>query len=162
MNRYQSHKIVEAGQITSMEENEGDPPGFDVGIEGDAEPYMITLDEGKRIMRMAADVDLKLMEGHLMLYKDGYVSWAPNHTMEDYDLVQPSSGKSKIAGYRELTEAEISDMNYVKNIGVELGDVVKLMRESSDHDQRWVSLGATHFQQGLMCLTRSIAKPDFF
>lgn len=33
---------------------------------------------------------------------------------------------------------------------------------NKDIDQRWVSIGATELQQGLMALTRAIAKPTFF
>ncbi|WP_423815292.1 DUF7681 family protein, partial [Pseudomonas viridiflava] len=27
---------------------------------------------------------------------------------------------------------------------------------------RWIAIGKTHLQQGLMCLTRAVAKPEFF
>jgi len=29
-------------------------------------------------------------------------------------------------------------------------------------DKRWVALGTTHLQEGLMALTRSVARPTFF
>jgi hypothetical protein len=29
-------------------------------------------------------------------------------------------------------------------------------------DQRWISIGATHLQQGFMCVTRGIAQPTTF
>jgi len=159
MNRYQSHKIVEAARITEFNSQESQ---YTVVFEDGTDMALSNYD-GARILKMAIDSGGTVNGGWLMVYKDGYVSWSPSEAFDEgYDLVQPSSGKSAIAGYRELTEAEISDMNYVKNIGKEIGDVVELLRNDFDHDQRWVSLGATHFQQGLMCLTRSIAKPDFF
>lgn len=68
----------------------------------------------------------------------------------------------QIKGYRELNEAEIAAMNEIKQKGVELGELVTKLRNSPDHDQRWVSIGATDLQQGLMALTRSVAKPEFF
>lgn len=68
----------------------------------------------------------------------------------------------KIKGYRELNEAEISLMNEVKQKGVELGEMIEKLRGNPDTDKRWVSIGATDLQTGLMALTRSIAKPDFF
>lgn len=68
----------------------------------------------------------------------------------------------KITGYRELTEEEIQGMNIIKEKGKELGSLIEAMREHPNYDQRWVSIGATHLQEGLMALTRSIAKPDFF
>ena len=53
-------------------------------------------------------------------------------------------------------------MNEIKQKGVELGELVDKLRAQSDLDQRWVSIGATNLQTGLMALTRSVAQPDFF
>lgn len=68
----------------------------------------------------------------------------------------------KIKGYRELTAADIEKMNVVKNAGAGLGELIDVCRKDGELDQRWVSIAATHFQEGLMALTRSVAKPDFF
>lgn len=53
-------------------------------------------------------------------------------------------------------------MNAVKGMGALLGELVDKLRANKDLDQRWVSIGATELQQGLMALTRAIAKPTFF
>lgn len=71
----------------------------------------------------------------------------------------------QIKGYRELGEAEIALMNKIKTKAAEVGDLVtelKDLRVNSALDQRWVSIGATHLQEGFMALTRGVAKPDFF
>ena len=68
----------------------------------------------------------------------------------------------QIKGYRELSQAEIDLMNEVKGKGAELGDLVARLRACEGVDQRWVSIGATDLQTGLMALTRGIAKPSFF
>jgi hypothetical protein len=68
----------------------------------------------------------------------------------------------QIKGYRELGQAEIDAMNEVKAKGAELGEIVTKLRANPDIDQRWVSIGATDLQTGLMALTRSISKPTFF
>lgn len=69
----------------------------------------------------------------------------------------------KIAGYRELNEGEIAAMNEVKMKGEELGQLIMKMEETSlDVDKRWLAIGRTHLQEGLMALTRAIAKPTFF
>jgi hypothetical protein len=68
----------------------------------------------------------------------------------------------KISGYRELGQAEIDAMNEVKAKGAELGELVSRLRGNAELDQRWVSIGATDLQTGLMALTRAIAKPTFF
>lgn len=67
-----------------------------------------------------------------------------------------------IKGYRELNELEIAAMNEVKLKGAELGELVEKLKGNAGLDQRWVSIGATSLQQGLMALTRAIARPSFF
>lgn len=68
----------------------------------------------------------------------------------------------QIKGYRELSQEEIDLMNEVKAAGPMLEGLVSLLRSNPDADQRWVSIGATDLQTGLMALTRAIARPDFF
>lgn len=68
----------------------------------------------------------------------------------------------QIKGYRELNEAEIALMNEIKSKGAELGDLVAKLRATDGLDQRWISIGATDFQTGLMALTRGVAQPTFF
>lgn len=68
----------------------------------------------------------------------------------------------QIKGYRELNEAEIAAMNHVKMKGAELGELVANLRATAGIDQRWVSIGATDIQTGLMALTRAIAQPTSF
>lgn len=68
----------------------------------------------------------------------------------------------QIKGYRELSQDEIDLMNEIKAKGAELGELVEKLRAADGLDQRWVSIGATDFQTGLMALTRSVAQPTFF
>ena len=69
----------------------------------------------------------------------------------------------KIKGYRELDQGEIDLMNDIKQKGIELGALVgRLRNDPTNPDPRWVSIGATDLQTGLMALTRAVAKPDFF
>lgn len=84
----------------------------------------------------------------------------------------------KIKGYRELSMEEIALMNEIKEIGSELQ---ALISKSSAFDwegvaidtpkeslipqleaDRWRNIARNHLQQGLMALTRSVAKPEFF
>ena len=83
----------------------------------------------------------------------------------------------KIKGYRELNQSEIDLMNRIKEKGEELRelldecravDVIEGKNSDPQHDatldeaSRWRAVAKTHFQQGLMALVRSVAKPDFF
>lgn len=88
----------------------------------------------------------------------------------------------KISGYRKLSEAEVALMNEAKALGEQCGALVAKLRamprtpdtpkdfdpataEVSDVvtiDQRWVSIGQTDLQTGIMALVRSIAQPTTF
>lgn len=67
----------------------------------------------------------------------------------------------KIDGYRELSEKEIILINIVKRHGRELEDLLRALG-AEDSDKRWLSIAKTHLQQGMMAMTRAIAKPKFF
>ncbi len=67
-----------------------------------------------------------------------------------------------IAGYRELSQGEIDLMNEIKQKGKELGELVGKLKADKALDQRWISIGATDLQTGLMALTRGVAQPTFF
>jgi len=107
----------------------------------------------------------------------------------------------KIAGYRELSQADIDMMNTIKGMGpllegllMEVGRHVADQRRqinalNRDADkattveaaapfveaaraeqqrldaaqpERWAAIARTHFQEGLMALTRAVAQPTFF
>jgi hypothetical protein len=68
----------------------------------------------------------------------------------------------KITGYRQLSQAEADLMNKIKAQGVVLGNLVAELRATPGLDQRWISLGATDLQTGLMALTRGVAQPTTF
>lgn len=73
----------------------------------------------------------------------------------------------KIKGYRELDQVEIDLMNEIKQKGAELEALIERVHthinpSENGETRRWVSIGKTHLQQGLMALTRAVAKPDFF
>ena len=68
----------------------------------------------------------------------------------------------KITGYRQLNEAEAASMNEIKAHGVALGELVAKLRASQGLDQRWVSVGATDLQTGIMALVRAVAQPTSF
>ena len=164
MNRYQSHKIVEAARITEFNpfDEEGKQRIYTVVFE-DGTDETLNAGNGDRILKMANLAGTTVNGGWLVHYPDGYISWSPHEQFDEgYDLLQPSSGKSAIAGYRELNEGEVAAINDVKGVGAMLGDFCEIQRNDAQCDQRWVSVGVTHFQQGLMALTRAIAKPDFF
>ena len=79
----------------------------------------------------------------------------------------------KITGYRELSQAEIDLMNRIKAKGEELKSLIDdvnasqaaITQEFGTPDAeayRWSAIAKTHMQEGLMALTRAVAKPQSF
>jgi len=102
----------------------------------------------------------------------------------------------KIAGYRELSQADIDMMNTIKALGPQMEELLakvaehvaagrnpplteadsladlegrprpdfNMARARMDRAQpeRWAAIARTHFQEGLMALTRAVAQPTFF
>ena len=68
----------------------------------------------------------------------------------------------KIKGYRDLTQEEIDLMNEVKEKGAELGAIIEKLDNIPEIDKNWLVTGKLGVQQGLMAVTRSITRPDFF
>lgn len=66
-----------------------------------------------------------------------------------------------IKGYRDLSQEEIDLMNEIKQKGSELGELIDKI-QAMQSDQRWLAIAKTTLQQGIMFLTRSIAKPESF
>ncbi|MCG3743099.1 hypothetical protein EXA18_06300 [Vibrio cincinnatiensis] len=74
----------------------------------------------------------------------------------------------KIKGYRELAKDEIDLMNQIKTKGEELHSLVESLKavnaSTGGHaiDLRWVDIGKTDLQTGIMALVRSVAMPETF
>ena len=68
----------------------------------------------------------------------------------------------KITGYRQLNEAEADLINAIKEEGEELNRLITALRAGVEIDQRWVSIGATDLQTGMMALVRAVARPTTF
>lgn len=79
-----------------------------------------------------------------------------------FGVMKLDNQHKKIKGYRDLSQAEIDLMNEIKAKGVELGELVAKLRATDGLDQRWVSIGTTDLQTGLMALTRGVAQPTSF
>lgn len=69
-----------------------------------------------------------------------------------------------IAGYRELSQAEIEAMNDIKRLGNTLGNLIESLRHRDEVsvDEGFLQAGKMDIQKGLMVVTRSIAQPKSF
>ena len=69
---------------------------------------------------------------------------------------------TKITGYRELTQEEIDLVNEIKLWGERLQFLILTLKHDPKCDQRWVSIGQTDLQTGLMALVRAVTNPESF
>lgn len=65
----------------------------------------------------------------------------------------------KIAGYRDLTQAEIDAMNEIKALEKQVGEVHKKISLLPNLDQRALAIARTDLQQGFMWFVRGVAQP---
>jgi len=70
--------------------------------------------------------------------------------------------KQFIKGYRNLSPAEVALINEFKDLGELISDKLKQLERLDYIDKRWLAIGTTDLQKGMMSVIRSIAKPDNF
>jgi hypothetical protein len=68
----------------------------------------------------------------------------------------------RIKGYRKMTEEELAIFNEGKQLGNLIGDFVGRLEHMPDTDKRWVAIGKTNLQQGIMAVLRGISRPESF
>ena len=70
----------------------------------------------------------------------------------------------KLKGMRNLSEAEIKAMNDIADAGNRLGELISQIElfDEINCDQRWLAIGRTHLQEGIMFIKRAIGQPDNF
>lgn len=66
----------------------------------------------------------------------------------------------QIKGYKELTETQILVINHIKGIGENLENFIQILNTFPGTDKRWISIGRTDLETGIMALVRSVANPD--
>jgi len=77
MRKYQSHKVVEAGQITDFS-FDGNKEGWSIEVDGN-EWVKVTTEEYNRIVGASNYTK----GGYLVRYSDGYISWSPAQPFEE-------------------------------------------------------------------------------
>lgn len=100
MQKYQSHKVVEAAKIINFNLN---PSTGTYSVELADGMHELSTIAGERIKAMCAEKGVDPSDGYLVIYDAGatneWISWSPADVFEaGYSLVQPSSGKSNIKG----------------------------------------------------------------
>ena len=68
----------------------------------------------------------------------------------------------KITGYKTLSQEQIDLLNKIKEKGNELQEIYNELYDLDFTDKRWVNIGRTELQQGVMAWCRSVTTPDSF
>ena len=68
----------------------------------------------------------------------------------------------KIKGYRDLSQEEIDLMNEGKELAIKCGEYIDKLQALESTDKRWVDMGKTDLQVGIMKAIRSVAQPTTF
>lgn len=84
----------------------------------------------------------------------------PNQ-LQPKEEIKMDNQHNLIKVYRDLSQDEIDLMNRIKEQGEQLDKLVEEL-QTRDLDQRWVSIGKTNLQQGVMALVRAVARPTTF
>jgi hypothetical protein len=71
---------------------------------------------------------------------------------------------AKIAGYRDLEEGDLKLINHLKgiehNCGVLLTSMEGPLKEADPEALRWLALGRTHIETGIMYAIKAVARPS--
>lgn len=51
-------------------------------------------------------------------------------------------------------------INHIKGIGENLENFIQILNTFPGTDKRWISIGRTDLETGIMALVRSVANPD--
>lgn len=178
MQKFKSHKIVEAVKIADIRPNPENGGAF-----------LVPMSTGERMMDSIPVSRAYLLKhepkpfGYYVKYPDGYESFSPAEAFEGgYTAVDAyptpvetlTTGQPKITGYRNLSQDEIDLMNEGKALAEQCGAFITKLRSHANSggtpverdylqlDQRWISIGATDLQRGFMAVIRGIAQPTTF
>lgn len=76
------------------------------------------------------------------------------------ELINIHPNTPPVAGYRDLTQAEVDAINSVKAAEADIAELWKQLADVYQVDARWRAVARTHFEEGFSALVRSIARPD--
>jgi hypothetical protein len=169
MQKFQSHKIVEAAKIVAVDDSMNSPTA-------DRRVYRLQVGEGALEF---VDVDAAwvarhspntmpdaLVGGYVVSYPgDGYLSWSPAEAFETgYTAVDEGGGfkAPPVAGYNDQSGSNLTIVNSFKEAEERVLrrlDEVAANAAPGAVDQRWYAIGRTHIEQGFMAVNRAIFQP---
>jgi hypothetical protein len=161
MQKYQSHKVVEAAKINSVTMH--DDGTATLNLLGDDGAACVATAEW---LAKNTPNDGPLAGGYFVRYDDGYTSWSPSAAFESgytpftYD---PADGALPVAGYLPQTQDAVDLVNSFKvdeeTILRKLDTLAAAGPNDLQPDQRWLAIGRTSLETAFMAINRSVFKP---
>lgn len=159
MQKFKSHKVVEAAKIVSI-----------IGPAGDTSILLENaLGFGCDLKMDVSDAWVERFRpeegGYYVRYSDGYESFSPAAAFEEgytrADVHDPKNGALPVAGYQPQTQEKVDLVNSFK------ADEERLLRNLDGLkegwppgiDQRWLAIGRTQLEQAFMAINRSVFRP---
>lgn len=184
MQKYQSHKIVEAAKIIGWTPMTGGVTRL--VLEGGEHAHANVDDRwvAARLASIGGEVHAAV-GGYFVQYPDGYTSWSPAEAFEQGYLPfdnspqgfekthDPKDGALPVKGYQPQTEGKVALVNSFKVDEELLLRKLDALRDgnlpfstapgSVNHamaDQRWLAIGRTALEQAFMAINRAVFKPS--
>lgn len=80
---------------------------------------------------------------------------------DENDYAVPDGPKmGAIAGYRRMTPQELRHFSQVKEAEERALRFIDTLANTETYDGRWISIGRTQIQLGIMAILRGIARPE--
>ncbi|QCW21946.1 hypothetical protein JessAGP_016 [Caulobacter phage Jess A] len=167
MQKFKSHKIVEAAKVV----------GFEVNVPDEGATLWLTdgdVNQAQHVDNAWLDknapgwgthvAEVELVGGYFVRYADGYTSWSPAEAFESgYTALthDPKNGALPVSGYKPQTQEKVDVVNGFK------ADEERLLRKLDNMmadttgfvDKRWAAIGRTQLEQAFMAINRSVFQP---
>lgn len=165
MQKYKSHKVVEAAKIIGFQ------------IDSSSLGAILTVDENGRPVGQSVtmhwldknaprwgtpDAEVELVGGYFVRYDDGYTSWSPAEAFEKgYTPLthDPKDGALPVSGYQPQTDEKVQLVNSFKADEERLLRKLDAMKHDPNIDQRWLAIGRTGLETAFMAVNRSVFVP---
>jgi hypothetical protein len=154
MQKFKSHKVVEAAKITDIRYSVLDDK-YDI-----AHIHGCQHVDHDWVLKHKPDVG-----GYIVVYPDGYTSYSPAAAFEEGYTPFTHDGALPVSGYKPQTEENVALVNGFK------ADEERILRKLDalanrgasslveDIDYRWIAIGRTSIEQGFMAINRAVFQP---
>lgn len=159
MRKYESHTVVEAGQITAAAFQQTGPEDGYALLTVDGVEMAAKVEHRTFIMRHSPNhCEDGLIGGWLIKYPDGYLSWCPDAVFRrDYSRIFDAEGVAHLTFFKQLEQAFLTRWELLQKQNRDA--LVTGDAERAVADGRWLAEARTDLEKAIMCITRALFNP---